>query len=311
MPPAILPRHWLMLAFLGVIWGASFMFMKVALDGVGPLALAATRVALGAALLLVILYAMGKRLPDWRHAQGRVIWGFALALAVLSNALPFFLLGWGQQVVASGFAGVCMAVVPLLILPLAHVFVPGERMTLRRMVGFVMGTLGVIVLIGPAALASTGADLELLAKLACVGAACCYAVGSITTRLCPDVDRLALSAAVLLLAALILMPLALWREGLPEALDSRTLWALLYLGVLPTGIAQVVLVTVTREAGPSFFSLVNYQVPLWSVFFGAVILLEPLPPSLLLGMIMILGGVALSQLGRLKRLFLRGRGQIS
>jgi len=107
------------------------------------------------------------------------------------------------------------------------------------------------------------------------------------------------------------VPIALWREGLPEGLDATTLWALIYLGVLPTGIAQVVLVTVTREAGPSFFSLVNYQVPVWSVIFGAVILLEPLPPSLLLGMALILGGVALSQLGRLKRLFLGRGGQIS
>ncbi|WP_371224361.1 DMT family transporter [Roseovarius sp. 2305UL8-3] len=303
--PNILPRHWLMLAFLGVIWGASFMFMSVALGGVGPLVLAATRITLGALFLLIILYAMGKRLPSLRGENGVMIWGFALAMAVFSNAVPFFLLGWGQQVVASGFAGVCMAVVPLFILPLAHWLVPGEQMSLRRFVGFLMGTLGVVVLIGPAAFASTGKDLELLAKLACVSAAGCYAIGSIFTRLCPEVDRLALSAAVLALAAVILIPVALSVEGVPAQLDSTTLWALLYLGILPTGIAQIILVTVIREAGPVFMSLVNYQVPIWSVIFGAVILLEPLPPSLLLGMAMILGGVALSQLGRLKKLFLR------
>ncbi len=301
--PEVLPRHWLMLGFLGVVWGASFMAMKLALGGVGPILLASIRVTLGAAFLLVILHAMGKRLPGWRSATERTIWGFAVALALLSNALPFVLLGWGQQVVASGFAGVCMAAVPLFVLPLAHALVPNERMNLRRLVGFVMGTLGVIVLIGPAAFDSTGADFELLAKLACVAAAGCYAVGSITTRLCPEVDKLALSAAVLLLASLVLLPLALWVEGLPTRLDATTLWALLYLGILPTGIAQVVLVTVNREAGPSFFSLVNYQVPLWSVFFGALILSEPLPPSLLLGLLLILGGVALSQLERLRRLF--------
>ncbi|QGX97730.1 EamA family transporter [Roseovarius faecimaris] len=296
-------KHWILLAGLAMVWGASFMFMSVALRGVGPLVMAASRISLGALALLIVLALMGRRLPSWRGENGPTIWAFALAMALFSNAIPFFLLGWGQQVVASGFAGVCMAVVPLLILPLAHVFVPGERMSLRRLTGFVMGTLGVIVLIGPAAFASTGADLELLAKLACVAAAACYSVGSICTRLCPEVDRIALSAAVLSLASIVLVPVALAVEGWPESIDHTTLLALLYLGVLPTGVAQVVLVIVNREAGPVFFSLVNYQVPLWSVFFGSVFLLEPLPPSLLLGLALILSGVALSQLGRLRKLF--------
>lgn len=308
MMPVIALRHWVLLAFLGVVWGASFMFVSVSLRGVGPLVLAATRLSLGAVFLLVILTFKGKRLPHWNGVNGKSIWAFAFAMALFSNALPFFLLAWGQQVVASGFAGVCMAVVPLLILPLAHIFVPGERMTLRRLVGFVIGTSGVVVLIGPAAFDSTGSDLELLAKLACISAACCYAIGSICTRLSPEVDRLSLSAAVLMLASLMLIPVALWREGVPQNVDASSLWALLYLGILATGVAQVVLVTVNREAGPSFFSLVNYQVPVWSVIFGALILSEALPPSLLLGMTMILGGVALSQLGRLRRLFLARRG---
>lgn len=301
--PQIAARHWIMLALLAMVWGASFMFMSVALRGVGPLVLAATRITLGAMLLLAVMAAMGRSLPRWRDKNGPVIWTFALAMALFSNAIPFFLLGWGQQVVASGFAGVCMAVVPLLVLPLAHVFVPGERLTLRRLSGFVLGTMGVAVLIGPAAFAATGADLELLARLACIAAACCYAVGSICTRLCPEVDRLALSAAVLLLASVILVPVALSVEGWPREIDKTSIMALIYLGILPTGAAQVVLVTLNREAGPVFFSLVNYQVPIWSVIFGSVFLLEPLPPSLILGMALILGGVALSQLGRLKRLF--------
>ncbi|MCR9114532.1 MAG: DMT family transporter, partial [Rhodobacteraceae bacterium] len=208
-----------------------------------------------------------------------------------------------QQSVASGFAGVCMAVVPLFVLPLAHVFVPGERMTLRRLTGFATGTAGVIILIGPGALASTGAEFEVLAKLACVGAAGCYAVGGIFTRLSPETDRLSLAAAILLLAAVLFTPYALWAEGWPEEINLTALAALLYLGILPTGVAQIILVNVIRDAGPSFLSLVNYQVPIWSVIFGAVLLSEMLPPSLFLGLAMILGGVALSQLGALRRLF--------
>ncbi|WP_120500855.1 DMT family transporter [Roseovarius sp. EL26] len=299
------PINWLKLAILGIIWGASFMFVTVALQGTGPLFLVATRLCLGAVLLLGLAYAKGPGLPARRGKNAGKIWIFITGMALFSNAVPFVLLSWGQLSVASGFAGVCMAVVPLFILPLAHFLVPGEEMKLRRFIGFVIGTCGVIVLIGPAAFNSTGNELESLARLACVAAACCYAIGAICTRLCPDVDRLSLAAGVLLVAAVIFTPYALIAEGLPQGLNTTSILALLYLGVFPTAVAQILLVQVIRDAGPVFMSLVNYQVPIWSVVFGAVVLSEPLPPSLLLGMGLILGGVALSQLGALRRLFSR------
>lgn len=295
--------NWLRIGALGVIWGASFMFVSVALTGVGPFFLAAVRIVLGAGFLLCLLRVKGRKLPPRNGVDGRKIWQFALVMALFSNVLPFILLSWAQQSVASGFAGVCMAAVPLLILPLAHFLVPGERMHLRRLVGFVLGTTGVVVLIGPGAFTSTGKDLESLARLACLGAAGGYAIGSIAARLSPEVDRLALSALVLTLAAGMILPLALVVEGWPSALNTKSLLALLYLGALPTGVAQVLLVQVNREAGPSFFSLVNYMVPVWSVILGALVLGEALPPSLLAAMTLILVGVGMSQWGALRRVF--------
>ena len=302
-PAGISAINWLRIAALGIIWGASFMAVSVALDGVGPLSVVAARLCLGALFLLFLCRVTGRRLPNPLGQGASRLWAFIIAMGLFSNALPFFLLSWGQQVVASGFAGVTMAVVPLFVLPLAHVFVPGERLNLRRLIGFVIGTCGVVVLIGPGALADTGAELEWLARLACVGAALCYATGTIFTRLCPEVDRLSLAAAVLTVAAVVFTPYALWAEGWPQDIGTASLWALIYLGVLPTGAAQILLVQTIRDAGPVFMSLVNYMVPIWSVVFGALLLSEALPPSLFLGMGMILGGVALSQLGALMRLF--------
>jgi len=184
--------------------------------------------------------------------------------------------------------------------------VPGEQMSARKLVGFTLGTIGVVVLIGPGAFATTGADLEDLARLACLGVAVCYAMGTIATRLCPDVDRLALAATVMSIGTVIITPVALIVEGVPTGLGLQGALALLYLGVLPTGVAQILLVQVNTEAGPSFFGLVNYMVPVWSVVLGGLILAEPLPPSLLAGMALILGGVALSQWRALRRVFLRG-----
>ncbi|MEO0567578.1 MAG: DMT family transporter [Pseudomonadota bacterium] len=299
----ISPINWLKLVLLGVIWGASFMFVSVALTGVGPLTIVAARLALGAFFLVFLAFALGAGLPRVTGDGAGKLWLFILAMALLSNAIPFVLLTWSQQIVASGFAGVCMAVVPLMILPLSHVFVPGESMTLRRLIGFCVGTAGVIVLIGPGALSSTGQDFELLARVACVAAAACYAIGGIFTRLCPPVNPIALAAAVLVVAAVLFAPYAIWVEGMPGALGGQSLWALLYLGLLPTGVAQILLVQVIRDAGPVFLSLVNYQVPIWSVVLGAAVLSEALPPSLLLGLAMILTGVVVSQFGALKRLF--------
>lgn len=299
-------RNWLRVGALGLIWGAAFMFVSVALTGAGPLFVAAVRIVLGAGFLLCLLRIKGRGLPPMGGGEGPRIWRFALIMALFSNVFPFMLLSWAQQSVASGFAGVCMAAVPLLILPLAHFLVPGERMSLRRLAGFVLGTVGVVVLIGPDAFTSTGKDMESLARLACLGAAGGYAIGAIATRLSPEVDRLSLSALVLMLAAGIIVPLALAVEGLPSALNLNSLLALLYLGILPTGAAQILLVQVNREAGPSFFSLVNYMVPVWSVILGALMLGEALPPSLLAAMTLILFGVGMSQWGALRRVFGRG-----
>jgi drug/metabolite transporter (DMT)-like permease len=145
MRPASPPlTAWLLLALLGLIWGASFLGVAKALTGFGPFWVSAIRISLAAAILLAVTFASGQGLPPGGSAHGRRIWLCAAGMAVFSNALPFTLLSWGQSHVSSGYAGITMAVVPLLVLPLAHVFVPGERMTPRKAAGFAVGFAGVV-----------------------------------------------------------------------------------------------------------------------------------------------------------------------
>lgn len=288
-------NNWIRLIVLGMIWGASFMFVTIALKGFGPMTIAASRISLGAILLYAILRLRGKHLPKLRNENGAKIWAAAVGMGFFTNALPFSMLSWAQTYVASGFAGVCMAVVPLFILPLAHFLVPGEVLNLRKAAGFLIGFVGVVILIGFDALDSLGGSLEPYARLACIAAALCYACGSIITRLCPEVDLMALSAAALLAGSVIIIPLALWQEGIPSSPGVLPLAAILYLGTLPTAFAQLLLVQVIKSAGPSFMSLVNYQVPVWSVVFGALLLNEALPPQLVISLAMILAGLALSK----------------
>ena len=160
-----------------------------------------------------------------------------------------------------------------------------------------------VVQAGIQAFESTGAALEWPGRLACLGAASCYAVSSVTLRRMPATDPIGVAAALLFVGAAIVIPLAWAVEGPPPLPDMRTIAILAVLGLIPTAAANLLRVPVIQSAGPVFMSLVNYQVPVWSVVLGALILGEPLPASLLTALALILSGVALSQYGALKRLF--------
>ncbi len=291
-------KNWLLLVTLGVIWGASFMGSKFALSGYPPLWVAAFRICIGAVTLTCLAYALGRRLPNWNAPDGKQIWVHALGIAIFTNAVPFTLLSWGQVYVTSGFAGITMAVVPLLVLPLAHFLVAGDRMGTRKVIGFAIGFVGAVVLIGLDAFQLSGGDLEPIARLACVGAACCYAIGSIITRLCPPVSTMGFASAGLLLAAAIMLPITLMIEGIPTTAPMPAMLGVAFLGLFTTALATVMLVTVINSAGPSFLSLVNYQVPLWAVIFGVVLLGETLPAQFIWALGLILIGVAISQFKR-------------
>lgn len=289
------PRDWALLGGLGLIWGAAFMATKVATADFAPLSLAAGRLAAGALALGLVLRLTGGRLPG---PGARAFWLSALGVALLSNILPFTALAWGQRHVDSALAGVFMATVPLFVLPLAHFLVPGERMTLRRVTGFLMGFTGVLVLIGPAALAGLGEGqgLALLAQGACLLAAFGYASGGIVAKRAPPHGLLVFGTAALGLAAAIAVPLALWQEAPLTRLPTiEGAAALIYLGLLPTALAQVMLLAIIRSAGPGFLSLVNYQVPVWAVLFGALVRGEAPSPRLGLALALILAGLAVAQ----------------
>jgi drug/metabolite transporter (DMT)-like permease len=178
---------------------------------------------------------------------------------------------------------------------------------MRKIIGFSVGFLGAILLIGTSGLGLAEGSLEATARFACVAAAFCYACGSIATRQCPPVNELALSTASLIVAASILVPIALVVDGWPPMPSTTGLFAILYLGLIPTALAFTIKVAVIRSAGPSFMTLTNYQVPVWSVLFGSLFLGETLPAILFVALALILLGVAIIQEGVLRSIFSRGQ----
>ena len=291
-------NNWLSIGALGVIWGGTFMVVRIALDGYGPVTVATARTSLGAITLMALVWARGRPVP-WRDMP---LWRFLVPIGLTSTALPFLLLSWGQQYVPSAFAGLSMAAVPLFVLPLAHLF-SDEPMNLRRTLGVSLGFVGAAVLLGAGVFGTSPGSVDTLARLACLAAALLYAVSSVITRECPPVDPIVLAALTLLVGSVALIPAMLVFEGVPGWQGSRSGLAILFLGLVPTAFAALLRVQVIRSAGAVFMTLVNYQVPIWSMVFGAWILSEALPLRFFLALGLILTGLAISQWFSLRRLF--------
>jgi drug/metabolite transporter (DMT)-like permease len=275
-----------------MIWGTAFMGVAVALDGFGVLTVTAGRVGLAAVALIALGPLMGQGIGRLRRARE---WGFAAVIGTATIALPFTLLSWGLNHIPSAFAGVAMGAVPLLVLPLVAIFSPEEGIGPRRIIGVLLGFVGLVMLVGDGALDASGRDAEWLGRLACIGAAACYAIGSVLTRRAPKMPPVSFAAATVLVAALVMVPLALWQEGLPDALPPGPSLALLYVALFPTGLAAIIRVKVITSAGSLFMSLVSYMVPVWAVVFGITLMNEALPPSLFWALGVILAGILLSQ----------------
>jgi drug/metabolite transporter (DMT)-like permease len=264
----------------------------VAVTGLPPTLVVGGRLGLGAAVLLALVLVLRRRLPGgWRP------WTFFVAIALLGNLLPFNLISWGQQHIDSALAGILMAVMPLITLTLAHFFIEGETLTPNRVLGFLAGFAGIVVLTGPSALSGLGrGDMALLGQMAVLGGAVCYGLASIVSRLAPERDALVAAASVLLLGTLFMLPFSATVPGMVGLeLHPQAVAAVALLGVFSTALATVMYFKLMRIAGPSFVSLINYLIPLWAVALGVILLGERPEPSDLLALVIILFGIALSQ----------------
>lgn len=287
-------REWALLAALVALWGSNFMFVKLGVATVPPATLVASRLVLGATVLLAVVRLRGYTFPPLGSA-----WAPYAGLALLGNCLPFWLITWGQQHIDSALAGILMAIMPLATLVMAHLWVAGERVSALRAAGFLLGFGGIVVLLGPAALAGLGGSArELFAQLAVLSGALCYATQSVLARNLLRGEVMVASAAIIALAALISLPVALFLDR-PWTLapSGASLAAVVWIGIGPTAIATLAYLALIGSAGPTFMSLVNYCVPVVALFLGTALLDEEPAPNAFLGLMLILTGIALSQFG--------------
>lgn len=280
------------LLVLAMMWGSSFTFIKVALGAFGPVSIAAGRITLAAVILCFLAYIRREQLPTERKTWIGLFW-----MAVLGNAAPFFLISWGEHTVDSGLTAVLMSVIPLSVPIMAHFFTDDEKLTPYMVAGVLIGFIGLLVLVGPSVLKGLGKDA--ISQGAIVAAALCYGGASIVARKLSHVPFMVVAAGSMTIATVMMLPSALIVEQpWNVAAELKHLGAMVYLGIFPTALANILLLQVINSSGVSFLALNNYLVPVFGVAIAALTLGENVPTEMLSALGIIFVGIFVSNMKR-------------
>lgn len=277
-----------LLLIVAGIWGASYLFIKVAVEEIEPTAMMALRLVLAALVLVPFVFLRLGRARAVRELRGTG--GGALVLGTINMAVPFTLIAWGEKHVDSGVAAIANASVPIFVALLALRFRPSERVRGLRLAGVVLGLAGVGVLTG---LHPEGGWWAIAGTLAVVAASFSYASANLYTQhRFPRTSPLVITAASTLAASLVLLPFGLVQ--LPETTPSwKALGSVAALGLAGTAFALIFFYRMLADYGASRASLVTYLLPPFALLYGVTLLGERVTLNAGLGLVLILAGVAL------------------
>lgn len=305
------PQTWAMFLTLSVIWGSSFMWIRIGLEaGVAPMAIVSMRTLFAAMLLVAVLAARHGRLP-----LRLSLWKRMFFLGATNIVVPFALIAWGQQYIPSGMASILNAMVPLFTIVFAALVLADEHITVAKLGGLGIGFAGVILLALPSLEAVTtneDAALAVVGMLAVASAAVFYAIASVYTRRrisgMPIIEQsdgsfraplpVEISLGSTVAAFLMITAVALIFErpegGLLAIPGSAVGWvAMIWLGVLGTGVAYLIFFRIIERWGATRTTLVTYVIPVVAIVLGFLFLDERLRPRELVGAALIIGGVVL------------------
>ncbi|HEX3054562.1 MAG TPA: DMT family transporter [Gaiellaceae bacterium] len=276
-------RYVFLLVVLGAIWGSSYLFIKVGVRDLSPAVLIEVRLLCAAPVLVAFA---------WRRYGGATLaraWRQGLVLAVLNAAVPFTLIAWGERWVDSGTAAVANSTVPIFVAMLAVLYVPSERSTGWRLIGLLLGLVGVGILAG---VHPQGGWHGTIGIAAIVVASVSYAAANLYAGRRMSFGGPVLAAVSMAGAFVLLLPLAL--ATLPaDAPGWKSIGSGAVLGLLGTALAQILSYRMIRVYGSARSALVAYMLPAFALFYGAVFLGEALSYQKLAGLALVCGGVAL------------------
>lgn len=259
--------EWALIVLHSVLWGSSFFFGAIAIKEVPPLTITAFRAIPACAIVVGVCMALHQRIPSSND-----FWTRMLVLAVLNNVAPLLLILWAQHQVAGGVAAVFNATTPLFAVVVAHFVTRDERLSARRIAGVVIGIAGVSVLVGTDV--TSGGSGGIVAKVALLAAALCYALAGLFARVTSREPPFVIAAGQLVAALLLAMPLAIafdhpWTLPLPS---GRVVAAIVGMGVFSSAFAALVYFTVIRRAGATNGLLVTLLLPITPIILGTLLL---------------------------------------
>ncbi len=278
-------KHWFIFILLGAIWSSSFLWIKIAVAEIRPMTLVAFRVLFG------LLFAGGAvfiQRVEW--PRDRKTWTAFIIIGITSVAVPFFLISWGEQAIDSAVASILNATVPLFTIVIAHLYLHDDKMTAQKVIGLLIGFAGVVILLSEDMHVSQG---SLLGQGAVILASLFYAGSAVyarrTTAHAPGLVR---GAAPLVSATALMWLAAPIAESPFEVPRLPITWiALLWLGVLGSGLALILNYYLLHEIGPTRSTMVTYVFPLGGVVLGVLFLNEHLSWQLLAGAVLIISSL--------------------
>ncbi len=262
------PSEWAMLVLLSIFWGGSFFFTEIALRGFEPFAIVFLRVVLAASILVGVVHLSGQRMPSSLR-----VWGAYLVMGALNNVIPFSLIVWGQIHIDSGVASILNATTPIFTVLLAHFLTSDERLTIRKLLGVIIGFFGVYVMMQPEL--KDGFSWRGLGLIAVLGAAISYSFAGIFGKRFKQTTPLVNSAGMLTCSSFIMLPLVLITGAFNSSQPSAAnITAIFGLATVSTVLAYLLYFRILSSAGATNVLLVTFLIPVSALLLGVGVLDE-------------------------------------
>ena len=283
----------ILFGLLALIWGSSFLFIKLALEGMSPVQVVVGRLGFGALTLVIVMLVTRRRWP-----RDRGFWARMLVVSVLLCVVPFLLFAWAGQHIPSGLSSIYNATTPIMTMLVSLVALPDERLTAMRTLGLFIAAAGVVLVAAPWTINFDNGPTSLLAQLACLGATLCYGLGIVAMRRLirnRSEDATTIATVQVVIGAAVAGLLVPFFGLAPMRLDASVIIGIVLLGALGTGVAYVWSTRVVQEWGATRASTVTYLTPIVGVVLGMLVLGERLHWNEPVGGVVVLLGVLLAQ----------------
>ena len=285
--------NWILLMLLSAIWGGAFTLNKFALEVYSPEILVTARLLIASIILVGFVLIISKRI-DIEFSN----WRYYFFMSIIGIVAPFLLISYGQIGIDSSLAGILMSTMPISTLILSHFFLDDENMTKKKLIGFLVAFIGMIILIMPEESIVEDNFIDgIYSELMVISGAILYSFAAVYGKRFKITNPLNASTGVILYSAIIMGIYIMFNFDLTPSSygNSEHLAAVIILGVFCTAIATIIYFQILQSSGATFISIMNYLIPVWAIFFGVIFFEEDVSWNYFIGLVIVIFGIQLSQ----------------